>query len=108
MAAESGMDEPGMSFEELFRKFPWRAIRNCPGRYALAMEMFSGPPEQLAPGHAAREYRVDGARDPVTVVSFDGGGLISYRKADGRYLHTLNTAEGLARKLGELGIPSEA
>ena len=97
-----------MSFEELFRKFAWRPIRNCPGRYALEMGLYSGPPERLAPGHAAREYSVDGARDRVAVVGFDGGGLISYRKADGRYLHTLNTAEGLRRKLRELRIPSEA
>jgi hypothetical protein len=98
-------DKNSMDFELLIRKFPWRPIPNCPGRYSLAMETFSGPPAELAPGEDAREYCVDGARDPVTVVGFSGGGLISYRKWDGRYLHTLNTAEGLARKLGELGIP---
>lgn len=102
------MDKGGMSFEELFRKFPWGAIRNCPGRYALEMGLYSGPPEQLVAGEAAREYCVDGARDRVAVVRFSGGGLISYRKAEGRYLHTLNTADGLARKLGELGIPNES
>jgi len=32
------------------------------------------------------------------------GGLISYKRADGTYLHTLNTAEGLERKLASLGI----
>lgn len=94
-----------MNFEEVFRKFAWRAIRNCPGRFALSMELHSGSPEQLAPGYEAREYCVDGAREPVAVVSFSDGGLISYRKADGRYLHTLNTEDGFTRKLGELGIP---
>lgn len=96
-----------MKFEDLLGKFGWRPIRNCPGRYALAMDVYSGPPEQLAPGCAAREFCVDAARDPVVVVKFEYGGLISYRKGDGRYLHTLNTAEGMARKLGELGIPAE-
>ena len=32
------------------------------------------------------------------------GGLISFRKDDGRYVHTLNTEEGFARKCRELGI----
>ena len=107
MAGDGDIDESGMSFKELLGRYPWREIRNCPGRYALAMECCSGPPEELVVGAVAREYRVDGARDPVAVVTFDGGGLISYRKAEGRYLHTLNDAEGLARKLGELGIPCE-
>ena len=96
-----------MSFEELFGKFLWRPIRNCPGRYVLAMDVYSGPPAQLAPACAAREYCVDRVPDAVAVVRFSDGGLISYRKPDGRYLHTLNTAEGLARKLGELGISEE-
>jgi len=40
----------------------------------------------------------------VLVASFAGGGLISYRHANGRFTHTLNTPEGLARKLLQLGI----
>jgi hypothetical protein len=35
----------------------------------------------------------------------DGGGLISYARGDGSYLHTLNTPDGFARKLRQLGIP---
>jgi hypothetical protein len=72
------------------------------------MGIFSGAPEKLVPGHAMREHPVAGARDPVAVVRFPGGGLISYRKPDGRWLHTLNTADGFARKLEALGIPNEA
>ena len=41
--------------------------------------------------------------DPVRVVRFaDGGGLLSYRKPDGRYVHTFNTESGLCRKV--LGV----
>jgi hypothetical protein len=97
-----------MDFAELMQNFPWRPIRNCPGRYTLAMESFCHSPEKLAPAHAMREHPVAGARDPVAVVRFPGGGLISYRKPDGRWLHTLNTADGFARKLAALGIRSEA
>jgi hypothetical protein len=58
----------------------------------------------LANDAAVREYRTQAAPDPVTVVRINDGGLISYRKPDGSYLHTLNTTEGFHRKLAQLGI----
>jgi hypothetical protein len=61
-------------------------------------------PQSLAPDVAIVEHRVAGARDPVLVARFEDGGLISYRRADGTYVHTLNTREGLERKLAQLGI----
>lgn len=70
----------------------------------MAMEVHCASPEKLAPEHISREYRVADARDAVVVVRFKDGGLISYRKPDGRFLHTLNTEEGFQRKLEQLGI----
>jgi hypothetical protein len=58
----------------------------------------------VAPDVAIEEHRVAGARDPVLVARFAEGGLISYRRADGTYVHTLNTRDGLERKLAQLGI----
>jgi hypothetical protein len=58
----------------------------------------------VAPDVSIVEHRVAGARDPVFVARFADGGLISYRRADGTYVHTLNTREGLERKLAQLGI----
>ena len=54
--------------------------------------------------HGGSEHVTLMAKDPVIVTPFDDGGLISYRKADGLFLHTLNTREGLERKLRQLGI----
>ncbi len=42
--------------------------------------------------------------DPVVIVQLPDGGLISYRKPDGRYLHTLATPEAFERKVRQLGI----
>ncbi len=94
-----------MTFDELMGKWPFRPIRNCPGRYVLPPSEFAGPPQQLlGPGFETRELPSGTARDTVIVAAFgDGGGLISYRRADGTHVHTLNTAEGLERKLRELG-----
>ncbi|HEY5754379.1 MAG TPA: hypothetical protein VIU34_01090 [Steroidobacter sp.] len=63
------------------------------------------PPEGIVPGASgASEHVSVTANDPVIVTPFEDGGLISYRKADGKFLHTLNTREGFERKLRQLGI----
>jgi hypothetical protein len=50
------------------------------------------------------EHLVAVAKDPVMVAPLSDGGLISYRKPDGAYIHTLNSREGFERKLQQLGI----
>ncbi|HYL97422.1 MAG TPA: hypothetical protein VEZ90_00590 [Blastocatellia bacterium] len=62
------------------------------------MEILGG--EHLVTVHSSTE-----ARDPVFVARMEDGGLISYRRSDGSFVHTLNTIEGFNRKLGRLGIP---
>jgi hypothetical protein len=87
-------------------RFSWRPIANCPGRFVLAAGPTPLPPEEIAGENApaATTHRVPAARDPVRVVAFADGGLISYVRSDGTYVHTLNTPEGFARKLAQLGI----
>ncbi len=91
------------TFDELFKAYDWRPIRNCPGRYVLC-----GPLSEAdisGEAHAFTEHSVAAARDTVLVMKLrDGAGLISYRRADGSLLHTLNTPEGFERKLLQLGI----
>lgn len=83
----------------------WVPIRGCPGRLIFEGGPVLLRPEELAgSGCEPKEFNVAGARDAVVVVCFGGGGLISYRKAGGEYLHTLNTEEGFGRKLAQLGI----
>ena len=83
----------------------WRPLPNCPGRHVLQGPPVPTPPEDLLGGGVrVDEHRVPGAPDPVLVALVPGGGLISYRHADGRFVHTLNDEAGLARKLAQLGI----
>jgi hypothetical protein len=94
-----------MTFAEIAGRWSWREIAHCPGRFVLS----GGPswlsPEKIASGPPdVAEYRVAGAKDPVVVTCFSDGGLISYRRPDGSFVHTLNTREGLERKLRALGI----
>ena len=98
------MGEP-VTFAALIDRWAWRPIPNCPGRYVLAAGPVAAPPEEIVPGASGGSEHVSvTARDPVIVTPFEDGGLISYRKADGTFLHTLNTREGLDRKLLQLGI----
>ena len=94
-----------MTLDDLMKTWTWRPIPGCPGRYILreaspylSLEALLGPEAQ------AIEFRVEAAKDVVLVVSLDRGGIISYKRDDGTFLHTLNTEEGFERKLAQLGI----
>jgi O-acetyl-ADP-ribose deacetylase (regulator of RNase III) len=95
------------TFEELRSAYSWDPIRNCPGRFLLRGGPCRIRPEEiLGPDAELREFRSDEAVDAVVAGGIANGGLISYRKEDGTYLHSLNTVEGYERKLEQLGIGS--
>ena len=94
-----------MTFDELRTEWEWKPIRNCPGRFILCKGAAALAPKELLGAEVeVLTFQVAAAKDPVLVVRLNEGGLISYRRADGTYLHTLNTAEGFARKLLDLGV----
>ena len=93
-----------MNFDDLFRMWAWLPIRGCPGRFKLKHPQPLSPAALLGPQHPLDEYRTIHARDPIIVAKITGGGLISYRRSDGTYVHTLNTPEGFQRKLEQLEI----
>ena len=93
-----------VTFSALFDRWAWRPIPNCPGRHVLAAGPVAAPPGDIVPGANGSEHVSVSARDPVIVTPFEDGGLISYRKGDGLFLHTLNTREGFERKLRQLAI----
>jgi len=94
-----------MTVQELLTVHEWKPIQNCPGRYVLEK-----PEPALSPGQLARmdyapaEFHVKTAKDAVLVLTLEGGGLITYARLDGSYLHTLNDGSGFQRKLAQLGI----
>jgi hypothetical protein len=97
-------EEP--TFNDLFVSRNWQQIPNCPGRFKLTGELVGLTPSSVVGRPLPEfEFTVRGAKDPVIVTPLgDGSGLISYRRPSGEYIHTLNTPEGLARKLANLGI----
>ena len=96
----------GMTFEELYLKWEWKPIRNCPGRYTLVTTDRFLPVQVLIgdPGCEIREYSSPQANDLVLVFAIQDGGIISYKRKDGTFTHTLNTSTGFLRKVAQLGI----
>ena len=94
-----------MRFETLLAGLEWAAIPNCPGRYVLRTDRAAIPPARLVGGNATmRACQSPHAADPIELVLLEDGAVLSYRKPDGRYVHTLNTPEGLVRKLAQLEL----
>ena len=93
------------NFDEVFGRGVWQEIPGCPGRYVLRSSDRATIGDLIGCDAPVQQFRVPGARDEVHVVAFkNGGGLISYRRPNGTFLHTLNTSEGLQRKLRRLDI----
>ena len=93
-----------VTFAELLARFSWRPMRGCPGRYLLAGGSTPSPPGELFGDLGFREARSAQAPDRVWVAAIDGGGLISYAKENGTFVHTLGDSAGFARKLHALGL----
>ena len=94
------------TFQKVFDKWNWKPIRNCPGRYIFAEGVSQLTVGEIAvPDLQVLEFNSEVVPDRVLVMKFDdGGGIISYHKNEGCFLHTLNDDEGLRRKLKQLEI----
>jgi hypothetical protein len=94
-----------IGFQEIFEKYPWNPIKNCPGRYVQ-----EGRPRKITVDDPIcrnaeiLEFETPKAADTVHVVEFPDGGIVSYRKKDRSYVHILCDPEGFKRKLEQLEI----
>ena len=93
------------TFDQVKAAWTWRAVAGCPGRFVLRGTRHDLEIHDLIGDDVEiQSFRVEAARDVVLVAPLEGGGLISYAKSDGTFVHTLNTEEGFRRKLDQLGI----
>lgn len=91
-------------FEKAFKTGNWKPIRNCPGRFLLIGGRSEINIENLSESrNPVVEISTEIVPDKVLIMEFeDGGGIISFVKDAGKFIHTLNTKEGFKRKLDQL------
>ena len=94
-----------MTFESIKSRGDWTPIRDCPGRYVLRGVVPSfGISDLVGLEKEIQRYHSKKARDSVWVAYLEDGGVISYQRVNGDWIHTLNTPEGFRRKLRQLEI----
>ena len=102
---DSGHRGQSMKFGDLQQRGLWEPIRNCPGRYALHdVSPTLSIVDLLGADESIQQTPTPKARDSVWIARLEDGGLISYARSDGSWLHTLNSEEGFERKLKQLEI----
>jgi len=95
----------GMTFNDVMEMGHWVAIKDCPGRYTLHEVSSSLSVGELLGADAGIQMaHSPKARDTVYITCLEDGGVISYSRLDGSWLHTLNTEVGFERKLRQLEI----
>lgn len=92
-----------ISFEKLKTRYRWKPIGNCPGRFVLEGGISQVTPEALC-RKPAKVFPSTRLPDLVYVISVINGGIISYQKKDGGFIHTLCDEEGFSRKLNDIGV----
>ncbi|MBN2531640.1 MAG: hypothetical protein JXB88_02045 [Spirochaetales bacterium] len=96
--------KPYNDFDTLFAAYKWKPIYGCTGRFILR-EKNQYTIAELTQGRVdIKTFSTDRAQDMVCIVIFDNGGIISYKKDDGSYVHTLNNKDGFIRKLKMLDL----
>ena len=107
----------GALLQALWRYCEWKEIRDCPGRYTVRRrrDLARWPPERLLAAALGGNVPPVGlwrhgssTSDAIHAVRFaGGGGLLTYARADGTFVHTLNTESGLLRKIAALRVTLE-
>ena len=93
-----------MNFAALLEKYDWKPIYGCPGRYILKSHNTVTPAQLAECAVPVAPVRSASVPDPVIIIKIEGGGIISYCKKRGQYLHTLADEDGFFRKLSMLGF----
>ena len=94
-----------MTFDNVKRLGKWTPIRNCPGRLVLrGVSPAFSVVDLLGDIAGIQLFQSPRAKDEVWVVCLEDGGMISYHRLAGTWIHTLNTEEGFRRKLEQLEI----
>jgi hypothetical protein len=102
----------GAELQRVWELHRWKPLGGCDGRFVhrgsslarLSLPALVREWQVASCTSVVRCCEVDESMDAADVVRFvGGGGMITYVKSDGAFVHTLNTESGLARKLKARG-----
>jgi hypothetical protein len=94
-----------MTFLSMLIKGDWKPIPNCPGRYVLrGVSPNLSISELFGQNITIYQFNTPLAKDPVFVACIEGGGMISYLRSGGKWVHTLCNDDGFKRKLQQIKI----
>ncbi|QDT29605.1 hypothetical protein [Gimesia panareensis] len=97
-----------MKVADLLERFQWKKIPDTQGRFTLPQSQAQLSVEDLI-GTDEVEIKQHPSAHPeevIHIVELEDGGLISYQRQNGTFLHTLNSENMFKRKQWELGIIS--
>ncbi len=97
-------EEEILTVVDFLRFKPCRPILGCPGRWILSGDELLDPGTLVGLPLDVRRFRRGSVPDEIWVCGLKDGGLISYRKPDGRFVHTVCDSQGFLRKLEKLEI----
>lgn len=107
-------NDGGSDLQRLWDLWNWTEIKNCPGRYVTKknVEAQQTPLQNLIVDRLNVTGRIMSITtdhtDHVETIHFEGGGgVITYCKCNGTFVHTLNTESGYDRKMRALGLEYE-
>ena len=104
----------GAALQALWCYCECKEIRNCAGRYTVRRrrDLARWPPQRLLGAALGGNVppvslwrHSSSTSDAIHAVRFaGGGGLLTYARGDGTFVHTLNTESGLLRKIAALRV----
>lgn len=96
-----------MTVKNILEQYLSKPIKGCPGRFMLLDKDLRMPANLVGDDAPVKTYRRKEIPDKIYICSLSDGGLISYQKADGTFVHTVNNPDGFQKKLAMLGIDPE-
>lgn len=86
----------GASLQQLWSKWPWKPVKNEPGRYNMKRVGDGIPPVALCETAGLGKVKCVQVKPALLIIDLEGGGgLVTIKNPDGTFVHTLNTKSSL-------------
>ena len=81
----------GENLQRLWDKYPWRPVKDQPGRYSMKRVGDGIPPQALVESSGVATSPIVRPRKNLSLIEVEGGGGLVTEEREGVYFHTLQT-----------------